>query len=294
MVCLSASSAFEVLVRAGELVGIDVSGAELIRDGSNVLYRLPGEMVARVGPAGSLDRAAKEVRVSHWLAACGVPAVTAAGFRQPVEIGSRPVTFWSELPPHRPATAGELGAVLRKLHALPAPNDITLPALKPFDGMAERIDDAAFLPPEDREFLRHRLAQLKEQWRHLPPGLPPCVVHGDAWQGNVAVCDRQQPLLLDLEHVSWGRPEWDLVPLAVDVTRFDRIPECEYQALVSAYGYDVTHWAGFDNLADISELRWTLFVTSKSDRNPAARREAEHRLRCLRGHVPRPWSWSPF
>lgn len=49
--------------------------AELILDGPNVLYRLPGDVVARVGPVGSSDVAAKEAAVSRWLNDNGLPAV---------------------------------------------------------------------------------------------------------------------------------------------------------------------------------------------------------------------------
>jgi hypothetical protein len=67
--------------------------------------------------------------------------------------------------------------------------------------------------------------------------------------------------VLDLDKVSLGRPEWDLVQLAVDYKDFSRIAEPEYRSFVEAYGgYDVTAWPGFRLLADIQELRWVGFA----------------------------------
>jgi hypothetical protein len=39
------------------------------------------------------------------------------------------------------------------------------------------------------------------------------------------------PILLDLEHVSIGGPEWDLISVAVDRTDFERISAEDYRAL---------------------------------------------------------------
>lgn len=82
---------------------------------------------------------------------------------------------------------------------------------------------------------------------------------------------------------------------AVDHTDSDRITADEYRAFVGAYGgYDVITWPGFRTLTAIRELRWVCFVLSKADIDEDAEREAHHRIACLRGEVPRPWSWSAF
>jgi aminoglycoside phosphotransferase (APT) family kinase protein len=139
------------------------------------------------------------------------------------------------------------------------------------------------------------VADLRTRYRRLSLGEPRHVIHGDAWQGNVAVPTVGAPILLDLEHVSIGHRDWDLVQLGVDYTDFARIDEQEYRAFVRAYGgYDVTAMPGFRVLADLQELRWTYFVIRKSESSPAAGREAQHRIACLRGEVARPWTWAAF
>jgi aminoglycoside phosphotransferase (APT) family kinase protein len=288
--------ALDVLAAAGAVAGVDTTGARLIRDGANILYALPGGVVARIGPAGSGAVAEHEVCASRWLTEMGLPVVRIVpGLEQPTEVDGQPVTWWVRLPGHRGATPAELGAVLCALHSLPIPDQLDLDEVDPFEGIAERIDSTRWLPVGDRAWLRALLARLRTDHTDLPPGRPRCVIHGDAWQGNVAVPEHGPPILLDLDHLGIGRPEWDLVSLAVDHTDFARLTAADYQAFTSAYGgYDVTRWPGFRTLATIRELRWTTFVLSKAEANSAAASEAGHRIACLQGKVDRPWTWSAF
>ncbi|MFD2398515.1 phosphotransferase family protein [Prauserella oleivorans] len=162
--------------------------------------------------------------------------------------------------------------------------------------MRESIDDGTVLPEDDRAWLRDLAEQLRSEYLVLVPGLPRCVIHGDAWQGNV-VAPRAggAPVLLDLDHVGIGPPEWDLVSLAVDYTDFARITDSDYQAFVDAYGgYDMTAGPGYRTLATIRELRWTAFVLGKAATSPEAYEQVRHRVACLRGEIERPWSWSAF
>ncbi|KIH97096.1 hypothetical protein LP52_21225 [Streptomonospora alba] len=292
-----ALDASAVLTAAARAAGINADGAELIRDGANVLYRLPDRVVARVGRPGICVVAEREVDVSRWLEGCAVPVVHAlAGVPQPVVIGGRPVTWWRLLPPHRPATPGELGAVLGTIHSLPIPEELRLPRFDPFAGIdPDHISTAQALDPQDRAWLTRRLADLREQYQGLGAVGSCSVIHGDAWQGNVAVPDNGTPIVMDLEKVALGPRDADLVSLAVDYTDFARIADEDYNAFVTAYGgYDVTTAPGFRTLAEIQELRWVCFTLSKAESRPGAAEEARHRIRCLRGHVPRPWTWNAF
>ncbi|WP_131817139.1 hypothetical protein [Nocardia salmonicida] len=64
-------------------------------------------------------------------------------------------------------------------------------------------------------------------------------------------------MIVDLERVSLGRPEWDLIQFAADRIDFDRLSESDYLAFVDAHGDDVTMDFAFRMLADIQELQWT-------------------------------------
>jgi aminoglycoside phosphotransferase (APT) family kinase protein len=281
-----------LLAAACRTVGVDPSRATLIRAGENTLYRLPGRLVARVTRAGQVGAAAKEVRVSRWLGAVGVPVVEAVTeVAQPVEVNGRAVTFWRDLAAHRCGTTTELAELLRQLHDLPPP-DFELPLLAPFVRLRERLHEAVALSTRDRRWLLDHLANLEKRYAALPPGRPWCAVHGDAWDGNVAVTEFG-PVLLDLERFAYGPPEWDLASVAVDYTTFGCLPPSQWAAFCDRYGQDVTTWPGFETLRDIRELRKVTFAWQFATDRSTIAEQATYRLACIRGHHgPRPWHWT--
>lgn len=270
--------------------GVGVAGTHLIRVSENAIYRLRGGLIARIARAGQLLVARKELEVARWLAGEGIPAVQPIeGLDQPIVVHGHPVTFWHELPPHQHASRVELATVLRTLHARPIPA-FDLPQLDPFDHLAERIDGAASISDSDRDFLRGHLADLKARYTSLPAGLPQRVVHGDAWPGNVARTDDGSLIVLDLERVAIGAPEWDLLHTAISHATVGAVPGQEYRQFCRTYGLDVTCWQGYPLLRDIRELRLTLFAAQMATDDPRQHQQAAHRLACLRGELgPRPW-----
>jgi len=276
---------------ACRIVGLDAGDAALIRAGENTLYRLTGGLVARVTRSGQIASAKKEVWVSHWLAQQGLPVVEAVPGLDATEVGGRAVTFWHELPPHRPGTTVELAELLRLVHALPVP-DFDLPSLAPFVRLRERITEAEQLDDGNRAWLLERLAGLERRYDALRPGLPWGAVHGDAWTGNVAVT-AEGPVLLDLERFAFGPPEWDLTSVAVNYTTFGNVSAEEWTRFGERYGYDVTGWASFDLLRDIRELRKVTFAVQLAGQRPDIADQARYRIACLRGeHGSRPWGWT--
>ncbi|MEV6712665.1 phosphotransferase [Lentzea sp. NPDC051208] len=186
----------------------------LIRDGANVLYQLAGDVVARVGPPGSWVVAARQVQASQWLAEGGIPVVRALDhINQPTMVEDRPVTWWARLPDHRHATPAELGTVLARLHALDVPELLPSTVVDPFEGLREAIDFGTAVSENDRTWLRDLLDRLRTEYAELVPGLTRCVIHGDAWQGNVVVPNTGgDAILLDLDHIGVGPREWDWSP----------------------------------------------------------------------------------
>ncbi|WP_438388703.1 phosphotransferase family protein [Actinopolyspora saharensis] len=289
-------TADNVLATAAQLAGLDATNAVMIRDGSNVMYQLPGRVVARIGPEHTDDNAARQIEVARWLTDSDLAVVRALdGVPQPTLVGNRPVTWWEQLPEHRPATTAELGSVLRALHALSPPTHPNLPRFDPLAGLEERVAAAQHLPDDDRDWLSQRIQELREQLSNLKLDQSNSVIHGDAWQGNIAVPGTGTPILLDLEHVAQGHPDWDLIPLAVDHVDFARLNHTDYHDFVAAYGgRDVTTSSAFRVFADIQELRWVVFVLGKAANSVHAARETRHRIACLSGEIPRPWTWTAF
>jgi aminoglycoside phosphotransferase (APT) family kinase protein len=282
-----------VLAAATESAGIDGRGAEVIRLGENALYRLHGGVVARIARQGQDHAAAKEVAISRWLEESGVAAVRIMReVDQPVHADGHPVTFWHELPDHERGTATDVAAVLRQLHKLNPPTGFELPELAPFVRLRERIEAASTASADDRAWMLDRLAELREGYDSLPPGLPRAVVHGDAWRGNIARTADGELILLDLERCALGPPEWDLVSTAVSRVTTGWLDADEWAAYTDAYGQDVTTWDGFALLRDIRELRMTSMACQVAATDPDRYGEqAAHRLACMRGQRrARPWT----
>lgn len=278
-----------VLKAACGQAGLDDDGAEQLRLGENALYRLPGGLVARIARPGQQAVAAKEVQVAKWLAEHDVPAVRP--WTEAIVIGENAVTFWHELPRHRPGRYVEVASALRRLHRLPPPD--FLQPLTPFVRTSKRIDHASTLTADDRAWMHDHLAELEARYASaLPDGLPHAVIHGDAYGGNIIVTeDDQTVVLLDLERVAVGPPEWDLTSTAVH-RGFDWISCEDYADYCAAYGYDVTTWDGYALLRDIRELRITTWISQLAVDQHRYREEARLRVACLRGsYGPRPWPW---
>jgi Ser/Thr protein kinase RdoA (MazF antagonist) len=290
------SDHFGVLHQAASQIGLNAAGARLLREGSNAIYFLPNAgVVARVGRSGTAEEAARQVQIASWLSANGIDANLPIDGLRLVVVAGRPVSWWTPIATHRHATPAELGAVLRKLHDLPAPTTIDLPNLDMVGHVAERIESASGISTTDRVWLQERLASLGTDLATTEVPQTRRVIHGDAWQGNLVVPDSGSPILLDFDNVSIGHPAWDLIPLAVDHEDFARIDSDDYTAFVTAYGgYDVREERWFRTLADLQELRWTAFVADKAAYNADAAAEVSHRLACLRGEIPRPWKWAAF
>ncbi|MCM3884304.1 phosphotransferase enzyme family protein [Frankia sp. R82] len=285
-----------LLQEACKEVGIPVVDAELLREGENTIFRLPGRVVVRISRRGQEAVARKEIAVSRWLEANNLSAVRVLPEvgRQPVIVEGRAVTFWQELPGHRHGTPGEVAKALHALHALPPPRHFELGPLSPMARLRERIEAATTLDASDRQWLRSQVDALSVRYDGLAENLSTTVVHGDAWGGNVVVTEDGETVLIDLERCSVGPREWDLVSTAIKYSSFDWITRSDYVEFVDVYGYDVAAWSGFEVLRDIRELRMACYVAQQAASQNKWADEARTRVQCLRGlYGPRPWLWRP-
>ncbi|MET9696595.1 aminoglycoside phosphotransferase family protein [Streptomyces sp. NPDC006529] len=267
-------------------------GAGLLALGENAVFA-DGPLVVKVGrPDPALvARAERELQVAAWLAGVGIAAVRAAE-PAPRLVDGHPVTLWHRLPDAvRPAGPADLAALLRRVHALPAP---------PFDlaprdllGGVERwlrlAGDA--IDPEDAAFLRERRDGYAAQVAALTPHLPPGPVHGDALPRNVHV-GPDGPVLVDLETFALDLREHDLVVMALSRDRYG-LPEESYDAFVTAYGWDVRAWDGCAVLRGARETASCAWVSQHAPANPKALAEFRRRVASLRDGAPEV-RWHPF
>nr|WP_042184078.1 aminoglycoside phosphotransferase family protein [Kibdelosporangium sp. MJ126-NF4]CEL16060.1 hypothetical protein [Kibdelosporangium sp. MJ126-NF4]CTQ93986.1 hypothetical protein [Kibdelosporangium sp. MJ126-NF4] len=260
-------------------IGLDATGATLLRFTNNAVYRLAGDtaVVRIVGSRGLRHRVEKVVRIAGWFAEHDIPAVRLyAGVEQPIRAGEHLATIWDVVPEDsRPASGRDLGALLKRIHSLPPPS-FDLPVWDPLDDVRRRIDDAEDIQDGDRLFLLGTCDRLQEELSGLRFELPPAVLHGDAHLGNL-IASPGGPVLCDFDSTSLGPPEWDLTPVAVGVARFDENPKT-YREIVHAYGFDVAKWTGFRVLREVRELKLITSVLPSVRSNPEVRPELMRRL----------------
>jgi Ser/Thr protein kinase RdoA (MazF antagonist) len=274
------------------LAAAGLSGrAELLALGENAVFALGG-LVVKVGREASLlARAERELAVAQWLAACGVPAVRAAEPRPRLADG-HPVTLWHRLPDAvRPAQPADLAALLRLVHALPAP-PFALPARDLLGGVERWLRLAGdAVDPADVAYLRARRDAYAGEVAALTPHLPPGPIHGDALPRNVHV-GPDGPVLVDLETVSGDLREHDLVVMALSRDRYG-LPDGSYAEFTSAYGWDVRDWEGCAVLRGARETASCAWVAQHAPANPKALAEFRRRVTSLR-EGDTALRWHPF
>ncbi|MGN2641021.1 phosphotransferase enzyme family protein [Nocardia takedensis] len=281
-----------VLDNACRKVGLESSGATLLRLGENVLYELDSApVVVRIARRREyLSDVRKEISVANWLATHGVPgaSVYEVGCEQPLDVDGFPVTFWSLLM----GRSGDeddseaLGQVLRRLHALDRPS-FDLPEVSPFSRVAPRLA-AATIPRADVDLLRERVADLEEELASLQFRLPSVPVHGDAHVGNLMIVDGT-PVLIDFEAFAWGPAEWDLAKIAAEYS-VGMGDNRHYDDFAAAYGYDVTSWSGWPVLRDIQLVKMVSWLAQNIEHSQQIKDEYVKRIETIRtGVLAAPW-----
>ncbi|GHI42237.1 phosphotransferase enzyme family protein [Streptomyces violascens] len=285
----------------GGLAG--VADAELLALGENAVFALPGTahalsdgLVVKVGRDAThhpelFERAEREVAVATWLAEAGVPAVRAAE-PKPRLVGGHPVTVWHRLPAaERPAGPADLAELLRRVHALPVPA-FPLPRRELLGGVERWLQLAGdAIDPSDAAYLRARRDGFAEAAAALTPHLPLGPIHGDALPRNVHV-GPEGPVLVDLETFSADFREHDLVVMALSRDRYG-LPAEQYDAFVTAYGWDVRAWEGCAVLRGARETASCAWVAQHAPTNPKALDEFRRRVASLRDDDPEV-RWYPF
>ncbi|WP_059012343.1 phosphotransferase enzyme family protein [Streptomyces specialis] len=283
-----------VMAAACRSAGLVSDGAELIRLGENALYRLAAHpVIVRVArSADYLASVRTEVGVSRWLAREDFPAARVVeDLEQPLVVEGRPVTFWHLIrEADRKATYGELGGVVRELHALTVPERLRLSPYPAFGRTDLRIERVNGISDDDREFLRKRGRELRDRLAELRFESAKGPVHGDAHVQNLMVDRSGQVILIDFESFAFDHPEWDLMVTATEHHSLGWQSPEQYGAFVGAYGRDLRDWEGFPTLRAIQEFRMTTWLMQNVGESPAVAEEYARRMSSLRDDdAPRDW-----
>ncbi|MFJ3797335.1 phosphotransferase enzyme family protein [Streptomyces sp. NPDC090088] len=286
-----------VLQEACATAGLDSRDAELLRLGSNAVYRLTSlPVVIRIARDPSvlteMDRA---VGAARWLETQDFPAMRVpASIAQPLVIADRVVTFWESVQEREEyATVGELADLLRRLHWLEEPDSLGLPYFDPLAKLTASMEGLDGISDEDRTFLDERATRLAKDYDRLDFVLPFGMIHGDANIGNILRHRDGHAVLIDLDGVALAPREWDLVLTAMFYERYHWHTEAEYAEFVHRYGFDLMNWPGYDTLADLRELMMVAWLGHQVTTSDSAAAEFARRVRSLRTGQGRD-EWGPF
>lgn len=253
-----------------------------MRVGMNALYACD-DVVLRVGRPST--RGALAVELAERLEDLGIRVPHPATLRV-VERDGIVATAWHRIE----AAAGPVdwvavGGVVRRVHALrhadlptgyPAPSPTAFPW---WDFESVRADvagdiDAGALAGIDGALDRHR------DWRDLVTG-GAVVCHGDVHPGNV-VQTSDGPVLLDWDLLCTAHPGWDHAMLLTLAERWGGEPHV-YRDFAAGYGRSLADDPAARAFAELRNVAATLMRVRAGRTDPAAREEAERRLRFWRG-----------
>jgi Phosphotransferase enzyme family len=280
------------LLVACHRVDVPVDGLELIRLGSNAVFRVNAQVIGRVTrDLTYLGNAEKQIDVARWLERMHYPAVRVIDVPQPIESEGAVVTLWQSVAAETAyASIADVALLIRQLHELAEPADFRLPALHPFTAASEEFPQLSGLAAVDRAFLCDRIDWAHAEFPRLPFVLPVGVIHGDANVGNVLTDDDGKPVLIDLDSFATGPREWDLIQTALFYDRLGWHTKDEYRTFVDVYGYDLMQWDGYTRLADMREIAMTTWLGRKAAESPGAAAEASKRINAIRtGASRRDW-----
>ncbi|MFJ9482037.1 phosphotransferase family protein [Streptomyces mirabilis] len=293
----TAGSLEAVLREACGTAGLDPDGAELLRLGSNAVYRLSASpVIVRIArDPDTLEEMERAVRVARWLNAENLPATRVpTGVTQPLVVGSRVVTFWESVQEREEyATVGELADLLRRLHWLEEPESLRLPYFDPFAKVSASLGRMDGVTEDDRTFLKERAGKLNKDYDRLDFVLPFGMIHGDASIGNVLRHRDGHAVLIDLDGFALAPREWDLIQTAMFYDRYGWHTKAEYAEFVHRYGFDLMNWPGYETLADLRELMMVVWLGHQVASGERSAKEFARRVRSLRTGEGRN-EWRPF
>jgi Ser/Thr protein kinase RdoA (MazF antagonist) len=277
--------------RASAAAGLVPSDYELLRFGTNAVFRLRDTpWVLRLRrPGAEPGEIERQVLLARWLADRGFAVNRPAADPSPVMTGLQGAigSFWEwvENDPNERIGVGDFGQMLGALHAMtdsyePRREFPRWNAVAEIEDRLAQVDERpSFLPPQESELLRQWTEDVQRELTAVEWSLPVGVIHGDAHTGNV-LATRKGGVLIDLDALSLGPREWDLVPTAVSNLRF-RGELAPVAVFGEGYGFDLLAWSGWPVLRRLRELymtSWLATVATSDER----RAEVHHRIDTLR------------
>jgi Ser/Thr protein kinase RdoA (MazF antagonist) len=278
--------------RATELAGVvarslRLQPPELMRVGMNALYRA-GDVVIRVGRPSAPARLGVELarRLHDLDIAAAVPAAHDAYVE-----GELAATCWVRLvATDAPVDWREVGRIVHRVHALTPsdlPNGYPLPPPTSFpwwDFAGLLADVGPDIDGRARAGLEVAI-ERNAGWDHIDPAAA-VICHGDVHPGNVVMTARG-PVLLDWDLMCEAPPGWDHAALLTLAERWGGAARA-YLDFAAGYGRSLADDVTARRFAELRNVAATLMRVRAGRTDPAARAEAERRLRYWRGEPDAP------
>ncbi len=196
----------------------------------------------RISPLQHRERTWKEFQQMQKAAKLGIPMCLPLEFGT-CEEGTYSLQSWidgrdaEEVLPGLPeaeqyACGTQAGQILRKIHGLPAPEDIA-PWEEMFSGKIDRKLESYAQCPLKYENGERFLEYIREH-RHLIEGRPQSCQHGDYHIGNMMIDRSGQLVIIDFNRWDFGDP-WE---------EFNRIVWCVQKSPLFASGMVNGYWDG--------------------------------------------------
>ena len=227
--------------------GLTADEAIVLQNSTKLTLRLlPGDVVARVAPAGHRG-AESEIAIAQRLTGSPVAALDPRVAPRVHDRDGFAITLWTYYPPSsRPeiAPADYAGALVR-LHAGMREVDVPTPHVTVRVDQARRLVAGRDLTPAladpDRALLRDTLESL----RPVVSGGPGQLLHGEPHPGNL-LSTRDGPRFIDLETCCRGPVEFDVVHAPPEVAGHypgadpDRLRDCRLLmlAMITTWRWD--------------------------------------------------------
>ncbi|MFG2845670.1 hypothetical protein ACGF12_21220 [Kitasatospora sp. NPDC048296] len=292
---LDVAASFEALTQACAVTAADVRRAELVSDSPNHLWSLPASRALAIVHSGP-DEARALIKGAHFLRQQHVAVTSPWSADVHVSADGRAVTFWQD--PGKPSPDTSLSAwVTALVHRIDLRMVPWLTEHDPFGRLLDGLDDAP-LNDAARWFLRERAAQLREEWDDLDWPTPDAVILGAL---RMVPChdDGVHVGLLLRRPLQCGHREWDLVAARWRSeqligsredhrTYADTYLSYEDQPLERPY---IGAWSGYQVVRDLIVLTEVMETVRRAHLDAHSRRQAAHRVACLRGAHRVPWNW---
>jgi Ser/Thr protein kinase RdoA (MazF antagonist) len=266
---------------------LGLTSPQPLRSGMNALFACD-DVILRVGRTNA--PAALAVQLAHHLTDAGIPVPLPATDRA-FEVGELSVTAWKRIESTgEPVDWEAVGRSVARLHELPP---LSLPVAVPlpfptsfpwwrFDALLAdarpQLDPPALVGLE-------RAIERRRGWFD-PDRLALVVCHGDVHPGNVMM-SADGVVLLDWDLACLGPRAWDHAPMMTWASRWGGRPG-EYEAFAAGYGRSMRGDGLAEAIAELRLVAATLMRVLAGRDDPAAKAEAERRLRFWRGEPSAP------